>query len=228
MNNIKMKDIPNMERPREKFIKLGKENLSDHELLMLLLKTGTKDKSVNILCYEILNDIGCIDKLKNVDYSTLLKYKGIGMTKAIDLLVAVELGKRIFLKNSDKIVKLNSSSKIFEYVRYLLHDKKQEHFYCLYLDFKKNLIVSKLLFVGTLNRSVVHPREIFKEAYLVNAAYIICVHNHPSGDLKASSGDIHFTKVLLEISHLQGIVLLDHLIVSNDAYYSFYDDGKLL
>ena len=108
-----------------------------------------------------------------------------------------------------------------------MESKKQEHFYCIYLDAQKKIIRDKLLFIGTLNQSLVHPREIFKEAYLLSATYIICIHNHPSGDASPSSNDIQLTKKVKEIGDIHGIGILDHIIIGDNNYYSFYEDNNL-
>jgi DNA repair protein RadC len=109
----------------------------------------------------------------------------------------------------------------------LLQDQKQELFYCLYFNSKQQLVGKKLLFIGTVNKSITHPREIFKYAYLYSATSIICIHNHPSGDITPSKEDISFTDVLIEIGLIQKIPLLDHVIVSDNNYYSFQDNGKI-
>ncbi len=117
-------------------------------------------------------------------------------------------------------------NKIYEYMKNELIDKSQEYFYALYLDSKKNLIDKKLLFIGTLNKSIVHPREIFKYAYLLSASSIICVHNHPSGDTIPSIDDINLTKNLVKIGKIQGINVVDHIIIG-DNYYSFFENGDI-
>ena len=108
-----------------------------------------------------------------------------------------------------------------------LKTKKQEYFYALYFNNKQELIEAKKLFIGTINRSVVHPREVFKEAYLLSASSIVCMHNHPSGDTSPSREDITFTQSLYEIGNIQGIPVVDHIIVSDDSYYSFYENGNI-
>ena len=144
----------------------------------------------------------------------------------MELMAAIELGKRIYLnKEINYQEKLNDPKIIYQKNLYLFKGKKQEYFYCLYLDNKNHLIERKLLFMGTINRSVVHPREIFKEAYLLSASALICLHNHPSGDIVPSIEDIELTKTLVDIGRLQGIKVLDHLIVCDNGYYSFYDNG---
>jgi DNA repair protein RadC len=123
-------------------------------------------------------------------------------------------------ENKINNIKLNDPSKVFDYFKYRIN-KDQEEFYCIYLDAKKKVISYKLLFVGTVNHSMVHPRDIFKEAYKLNAAFIICVHNHPSGDVHPSLDDINVTKRIFEIGNLMGIKLVDHIIDSEINYYSF-------
>ena len=216
-----------MDRPRERMIKVGKENLSNEELLAIIIKTGTKGRSVKDIAIDVLKEIKNISNLENITINTFNKIKGLGQVKTIEIMAAIELGKRIFLAKEeiDKI-KYDNPRTIYLYNKYLFKNKKQEYFYCLYLDNKNRLIERKLLFMGTINRSVVHPREIFKEAYLTSASSIICMHNHPSGDIKPSGEDIHFTKALINIGKIQGINIVDHIIISDNNYYSFYDNQK--
>lgn len=136
------------------------------------------------------------------------------------------MGKRINNKiNNINQIKIYSSESIFNYYKDKLSDKLQEHFYCVYLDTKNHIIKDKLLFIGTINQSLVHPREVFKEAYLLSATSIICLHNHPSGNVNPSNNDIIITKQLKEVGKLLGINVLDHLIIGKDTYYSFNDNG---
>ena len=121
----------------------------------------------------------------------------------------------------------NSPDKIIKYFNYLFRDSYQEEFYCLYLDNKKKCLGKKKLFVGSINKSIAHPREIFKEAYLLSASAIICIHNHPSGDPTPSKEDIMITRNIYEIGVIHSIKLVDHLIIGNNSYYSFYEDGKI-
>ena len=219
----KIKSIPIKLRPRERLKEVGVENLTDQELLAIILKTGTKDKNVLDLSLDILNKYNLFD-LDNISLTNLKTIKGIGEVKAIELLASIELGKRIVLKPKQDSIKLTSSKEIYEAVKYLFHNKKQEYFYCLYFDNNNILISKKLLFVGTINKSITHPREVFKEAYLVSASYIICLHNHPSGNITPSKEDIKFTNSLISLGKIQGIPIIDHLIIGNNNYYSFYED----
>ena len=221
---ILIKDLPISERPRERFIKYGKEYLSNEELLSIVLKTGSKDMSAKELSNCILKEIKDITKMKDMSINNLIKIKGIGKVKAITLLAAIELGRRVHEDKYNYNVKLDTSTKIYEYIKKDLVTKKQEFFYCLYLDNKKRLIEKKLLFIGTLNNASVHPREIFKNAYLLSADSIVCIHNHPSGDVLPSKEDILLTKKLIEIGKINGINVIDHIIIGHNNYYSFYDN----
>lgn len=226
---MKVKDLPLSERPRERLQQVGAENLSNEELLSIILKNGTRKKSVKELSIDILKEIGEIKNLRNITKENLQKIEGIGIVQALTILSVIELGKRIYLDSSyDTKIILNSSSSIFEYMRYQLWDKKQEYFYCLYVNQRKELIERKLLFMGTVNRSIVHPREVFKYAYLCSASGIICVHNHPSGDVCPSREDIRLTNSLVEIGKINGIPIIDHIIIGDDNYYSFYDEGEII
>lgn len=224
--NVLMKDIPLNERPRERLINKGVEYLSNEELLAILLKTGTKDSSVKVLASNILKQLDNINSLKDINLQNLIKIKGIGKVKACEILAAIELGKRLNEKTMYiNQIKIYSSDSIYEYYKDKLNDKKQEHFYCVYLDVKNHIIKDKLLFIGTINESLIHPREIFKEAYLLSAFSVICVHNHPSGNVNPSNNDIVMTKQLKEVGKMLGIKVLDHIIIGKDGYFSFNDNG---
>lgn len=223
---MKVKELPLCERPREKLLKYGSDNLSDAELLAIILKTGTKNLSAVELSYNILNEIGDLTCLKDISYDNLIKIKGIGGTKAIELLSLKEIAKRIYYEIKDTREILNTPEIIYSSNKYLFDNVKQERFYCLYFDSKKQLIERKLLFMGTLNKSVVHPREIFKEAYRLSASSIVCLHNHPSGDVTPSMEDISLTNSLIEIGKINGIPVIDHIIFGNDKYYSFYENNR--
>ena len=225
---INFKNIPESDKPRERLYQYGSENLSDEELISIILKTGTKGMSVKEVSLKLLESVGNIKKLKDIGINTLMGINGIGKVKAIEIKAAIELGRRIYIENN-KLggIILNNSLKIYEYFKDLVGDKKQEYFYTVYVDTKGRYIDKKCLFVGTINNSIVHPREIFKEAYLLSANGIICIHNHPSGDPTPSKEDVMITKKIKEIAMIHGIKLVDHLIVGANSYYSFYEDNKL-
>lgn len=224
----KISEIPVNDRPIERLSNIGVNSLSNEELLAILIKTGKKQKSSKDLACDILSKIKDIAELKNITLEELTKIDGIGITKASTILSAIELGKRI----NKKIISLNKlkvtdSSIIYDYYKDILEDKKQEYFYCIYLDNDKRIIKDKLLYIGTLNFSLVHPREVFKEAYKLSAAALICVHNHPSGNVIPSKQDIELTMKLKEIGNLLGIEVCDHIIISKNKYYSFFENGDI-
>ncbi|MGI6330143.1 MAG: RadC family protein [Bacilli bacterium] len=228
MKSIKLKELPLDEQPREKLLKYGVENVSTSDLIAIILKTGTKKDNVFSLAQKVLIEVEEIDNLKDISLASLTKIPGIGQVKALQLIASIELGRRVYYeKKLDSKLILTNPKIIYDYIKYFLQDKKQEHFYVLYLDNKHRLIEKRLLFVGTINISVVHPREIFKYAYLFSAAGIICVHNHPSGNPEASKEDQILTQKLREIGTLLGIKLIDHLIIGQEEYYSFYENNKL-
>lgn len=228
MNSMLIKDVPEEERPRERLVKYGAKNLSTNELIAIILKTGTRDYSSKYLANEILKMVKDVSDLKKITLSKLININGIGAVKAIEFLAAIELGRRVYdSKPLDNNLKCNGAEKIFKHFRSELSGLNQEHFYCLYLNQQKRLIDKKLLFKGTLNKSLIHPREIFKGAYLSSAAYIICIHNHPSGNVIPSSEDINITDNLVNIGKLQGIPIIDHIIIGDNNYYSFYENDMM-
>lgn len=225
---INFKNIPESDKPRERLYQYGSENLSDEELISIILKTGTKGISVKEVSLKLLENVGDIRRLKDIGINTLMGINGIGRVKAIEIKAAIELGRRIYIENNKLSgVILNNSLKIYEYFKELVGNKKQEYFYTVYVDTKGRYIDKKCLFVGTINNSIIHPREIFKEAYLLSANGIICIHNHPSGDPTPSKEDMMITRKIKEIAVIHGIRLVDHIIVGIDSYYSFYEDNKL-
>ena len=218
---MKIKDIPVSERPREKLINMGSSSLSSSELLAIILEGGVVNKNANELAFTLLNSVESLKNFVNISYLELTKIKGIGPARACKLLAAIELGKRIYLTPLDNKIRLDSPKLLYNYLKSFTYLEKQECFYAVYLDSMKRLISSKLLFKGTMMRSSVHPREIFKEAYKVNASYIVCAHNHPSGSLLPSPKDIEFTNYLVRLGIIHGVFIYDHLIITDNDYYSF-------
>ncbi len=224
---MRIKDIPSLERPRERALQIGLDHLSNEDLLAILLGSGTSSLSAKEVALHLLSKLQSLSSLQDESVESLSHIKGIGKVKALHLLASVELGKRVLMKNSNNHLRYTNPKDIFESVRYLFAGKKQECFYALYFNQKQELLERKLLFMGTVNRSVVHPREVFKEAYLLSASSVICIHNHPSGDVTPSMEDIRVTKALIEIGEMNGIPVMDLLIVSDDAYYSFREHGRM-
>lgn len=225
---MNLKKIPNEEKPRERLIRYGKENISNNELIEIVLKSGTRKAGIKEISHNIMTNVNNINDLKDMEVSTLMRIEGMSKVKAIELVAAIELGKRVYENNNYKeLVELTDPSTIINYFHSLFMGKKQEYFYVVYLDNQKKYIDKKLLFKGTVNYSLIHPREIFKEAYLLSASYIVCIHNHPSGNASPSSNDIDITKKIREIGNIHGIGLLDHIIIGDNNYYSFYEDNNL-
>lgn len=225
---MKIKEIPVQERPRERLINSGANNLSNEDLLAIIIKTGNKTESAKSLANHILKSIGNIQNITNLNLSQLKKIKGIGSAKACEILALIELSKRINTKiDTIKNLKIDGTNKIYEYFKYVFINEKQEKFYCLYLNNSNNVIDTKLLFTGTINKTNVYPREIFKEAYLNDAVKIICIHNHPSGNIKPSQNDIEITEQIKLIGLMMDIKLLDHIIIGKESYYSFMENGKI-
>ena len=207
----------------------GPSKLSNEELLMIILKTGTKKYSVKEISLNLLKQCNGLDNLKNMTINTLINIPGIGKIKAIELMAIIELSNRINENISiSKVINCTSPQNIISYFNYLFKDKLQEEFYVLYLDNKKKYLDKRKLFIGSINSSIVHPREIFKQAYLLSASFIICIHNHPSGDATPSKEDILFTKKLYEIGNLHAIFLIDHIVIGSNNYYSFFEDNNII
>ena len=222
----KIKELPLNDRPVERLINIGSESLSNDELLAIILKTGTFDLSSKELALEILKKRD-INNLSSITLEELLSIKGIGIKKAAIILATIELSKRMN-NNIDTLKnKMNKPSLLFEYYKNKLENKKQEHFYAVYLDIKGKIIKDKLLFIGTINYSIVSPREIFKEAYLSLASSIVIIHNHPTGDVIPSINDLETTKNLVEIGEFLGIKVIDHIIIGKTKYYSFKENGDI-
>lgn len=219
-----IKDLPKMEKPREKLKKFGVSYLSDEDLIAIILRCGTRNMSVKDLAIKIKKEF---KDLNDLCINDLVKISGMGETKAITLLAAIELGKRCSSQVTDETIKFNNAHFIYEYFKNKIGYLKQENLIAIFLDNKNKLIDYKTIFIGTINMSISHPREIFKEAMKQSAVYIILLHNHPSGDVVPSSADKKFTSQVLLTGRIVGIPLLDHIIISNNKYYSFYDSGEL-
>ncbi len=219
-----IKEIPKYERPREKLLDRGVKSLSNIELLAIIIKSGVKGKSALELSEEILYSLNSLDDLKDLELQEITKIKGVGTVKAMEIICAIELGKRIASEKTKK-KKLTCSYEIYEAYKNEL-DYKNEHFIAIYFDTKCNVICMKHLFSGDANTLSLKPNEIFRYALKLGAQGIVVMHNHPSGDESPSDKDIEFTNTLKELANATNIVLLDHIIVGN-YYYSFNDNRRL-
>lgn len=222
-----IRDFPSSERPRERFLRDGPQNLSNQELIALLLRTGTKNESVLQLAERLITHFDGLRLLKDASIEEMTTINGIGEAKAIQFLAAVEIGRRVNnLCYSDRYV-IRSPEDCANYCMNDMRFLTQEHFVCLYLNTKNQVLHKQTVFIGSLNASIVHPREVFKEAFRRSAASIICLHNHPSGDPTPSKEDIDVTKRLLECGKIIGIDVLDHLIIGEKKYVSLKEKGYL-
>ena len=224
----KMKELPVSDRPYERLVTKGVNYLSNEELLSILIKSGTKNVSAKVVATNVLKEVKTIQELSKINLEKLLSINGIGISKACNILAAIELGRRVNIKiDNINNVKITNSKIVYNYYKEIIGDSDQEQFYCLYLDNSKKLKKEKLLFIGTTNYSLVHPREVFKEAYLVSASGIICIHNHPSGNTLPSKEDFDITDKLVKIGNIMGIKIIDHVIISKNNYYSFFENNDL-
>ncbi|MEH7379788.1 DNA repair protein RadC [Bacillus sp. JJ1533] len=222
---LMIRDYPQQERPRERLVIDGADSLSNHELLAILLRTGSKDESVIQLSNRLLHHFEGLRLLKDASVEEITSIKGIGKAKAVLIMAAIELGRRIGkLQYEDRYV-IRSPEDGAKYVMEDMRFLTQEHFVCLYLNTKNQVIHRQTIFIGSLNASIVHPREVYKEAFRRSAASIICIHNHPSGDPAPSREDIEVTKRLVECGRIIGIELLDHLIIGEHKYVSLKEKG---
>lgn len=222
-----LRDVPEEERPRERMIRLGPNYVSNAELIALLLRTGSTGESVMTLAQRVLNKGGGLKGLTRLSLQELMGIHGIGPAKAIQLMAGIELGQRISRMLPEDRHAIRSPDDAACYVMDELRFLQQEHFICLYLNTKYRVIDKKCIFKGSLNTSVVHPREIFHEAIRCSAAAIICVHNHPSGDPTPSTEDLLVTERLVEVGKLVGIDVVDHLIIGDQTYFSMKEKGLI-
>lgn len=214
-----IKSLPLEENPREKALVYGIESLSNVELIALILRTGNKEESVIQLSQRLLNEIGGFSQLMNVDYASLVSLKGIKSAKAIELLSIIEISKRLKEKKANKI-QLTSPHDIYDYLKNEMMFLKQEHFLILCLDNKNCILKKKVVFIGSLNMSVVTPREVFKEAISVSSAKIVLAHNHPSGDSQTSQEDLFLTRQFETLGEMMAIEIIDHIIIGWNEFYS--------
>jgi DNA repair protein RadC len=214
-------DLPLSERPRERLLKLGGEALSAQEVLAVILGRGVRGESVMVTSQKLLSRFGNLKSIANASVEELTQTKGIGPAKAAQIKAALELGRRLETdagEGSKPILK--SPEDVVREVRSQLKGKKKEHFLVLCLDTRNRLIDRKLVSIGSLDTSIVHPREVFKEAVSSCAASVIFAHNHPSGDPEPSKEDVELTKRLAKAGEIMGIDVLDHIVVCDKSYVS--------
>ena len=219
-------DLPLSERPRERLQKFGIEALSAQEVLALILGRGIAGESVMVTAQRLLSQFGSVKGIAGASVEELSQVKGIGVAKASQIKAAFELANRLegYSEAGDKPV-LKTPEDVAGLVRGRLKGKKKEHFLVILLDTRSRLIKVAEISVGSLDGSIVHPREVFKEAISATAASVIFVHNHPSGDPTASEDDVRLTKRLAEVGEIVGIDVLDHIIIGDKKFLSLKQEG---
>lgn len=220
-SSFTVRDLPVSERPRERLLILGAEALSAQEVLALILGRGIRGESVMVSAQRLLSEFGNIKNLATASVEELNKIKGIGPAKAAQIKAAFELGKRLEICfDEEQKPEVKSPEAAIKSVKNQLKGKKKECFLSILLDTRNHLIRTQMISTGSLDSSIVHPREVFKEAISSSAASVIFVHNHPSGDPTPSEDDIKLTGRLVEAGEILGIEVLDHIIVCDKEYLS--------
>lgn len=222
---LMIRDVPAHERPRERVLKEGVQVLSNQELVAIVLRSGTRQESVLQLSQRLLYHFHGLRMLNDATVKELTSIKGIGEAKAVEILAAIELGKRVTRLQTPERRAIHSPEAGAELVMDEMRLLSQEHFVCLYLNTKNEVIHRQTVFIGSLNASIVHPREVFKEAFRHSAASIICFHNHPSGDPSPSREDIAITRRLVECGQMIGIEVLDHIVIGDKKFISLKEKG---
>jgi len=221
----KIKDLPKHKRPREKLSEKGAENLSDAELLAILIRTGRAGRSALDIAKDALKKYP-LSKLLAVSKNDLLSIKGVEATKAITIKAALELGQRAVGSFNDSLPILDTPKAIVAQLGDL-RGKQKEYFMALYLNARNQLILKETISVGTLTASLVHPREVFEPAIRHFASSVVLAHNHPSNNPEPSEEDIRLTENLVRASMILDIVLLDHIVITSNGYTSFKERGLL-
>jgi DNA repair protein RadC len=220
-------DLPKSERPRERLKQFGPEALSAQELLALIIGRGVSKKSVITIAQELLVKFGNIKAISEATLEELSQIKGIGFAKAAQIKACFELGKRKDLEPELKDFDIKDPQSVVKAIRASIKDKAKEHFKLILLNARNKILGVSTISIGSLNASIVHPREVFKDAIVHSAYSVVLAHNHPSGDPEPSEDDLKMTRKLVESGKILGIEVLDHLIIGKNAFYSFKGKGLL-
>jgi DNA repair protein RadC len=224
-SSFTVRDLPRQERPRERLQKFGPEALSAQELLALIIGRGIPRKSVMSIAQELLAKFGNVKAISQASIEELSQIKGIGLAKAAQIKACFELGRREELEPELKNFDIKDPEAVVKAIRASIKDKAKEHFKLILLNPRNKIIGISTISVGTLNASLVHPREVFKDAIMHSAASVVLAHNHPSGDPEPSEDDITITKRLIEAGKILGIEVMDHIIIAKNGFFSFKEKG---
>lgn len=222
-----MKDVAPYERPREKLARVGVGSLGENELLALVLGVGSRGSDALELANCLLHVVGGVHGLVRSDFDALCRVPGVGAVKAAQIVAAVELGRRTLICRAADRPRLRTPRDIATHLLPQYGALPVEHFGIVMLDTKHRVIRIRIVAIGSLDTTVVHPREVFREAASASAAAIVLFHNHPSGDPRPSQDDVALTAQLVDAGQVVGIDVLDHLILADQRYYSFTEAGQL-
>lgn len=225
--SLLLKELPESSWPRERLVRESERHLSDQELLAIILRNGSRQQNVMELAGTILQKYPNLYDLKHATLHELQQFRGIGKTRAIELKAMMEFGVRIHRALQPKSGRIQSSYSLAQYLIEELKDYQQEHLVAFFLNTKNEILLQKTLFIGSLNQSIAHPREIFREAVRISAARVALGHNHPSGNPAPSQNDLEFTQRVEECGTMMGIELLDHIIVGETKYFSLREENYL-
>jgi DNA repair protein RadC len=226
-SSFTVRDLPRQERPRERLQKFGPEALSAQELLALVIGRGIPKKSVMSIAQELLTRFGNVKAISQATIEELSQIKGIGLAKAAQIKACFELGKREDLEIEMINFDIKNPESVVKAIRASIKDKAKEHFKLILLNPRNKIIRISTISIGTLNASLVHPREVFKDAIVHSAASVVLAHNHPSGDPEPSEDDIKITKKLVDSGKILSIEVLDHIIIAKNGFKSFKEEGLI-
>lgn len=222
---LKINDLPNYDRPREKLLAQGPSILTTQELVALLLIAGTKKEEVMTMSARILKDYGEQTLAGYTNAAKMAEDLDIPLAKAMQIVACAELGRRFFEKRTQTVATIRTARDVYDYVQ-SMHHLPKEHLRGLYLNAHHKLVRDEILSIGTVTTNIIHPREVFKPALEYNAVAVILVHNHPSGEITPSEADVEITKQIIAAGKIMGINVLDHIVVTGSGYMSISVDYK--
>jgi len=225
LRSYMIREIPQDERPRERLMRQGAAALKNEELLAILLGTGTQGESAIRLAERIIQECGGLRRFAEISWEELTQIRGVGPAKALQLQASIELGRRLARSRLPDMVRISRPQDAADLLMEEMRHLREEHFVCLFLNTKNQVIGRQTLSIGSLNASIVHPREVFRAAIRRSSASILCAHNHPSGDPAPSPEDVQLTRRLAEAGELIGIELLDHLVIGDNRFISLKEAG---